>query len=237
MNPVKAMLYEKDAQDRKVAFQFNPTAVAISHGCTLREIGIGKANRNDINGTTERAGSKFLSVQDNLEKLGFTTFRIGNLVFDGYPGAIDSCGQLLNWSYAFNEGGVNRMTALIFSWGLFQLGSNTTTRIEVSMTRAEVVYERFTPKGAPTRAKVSLDLRATADNPLRQNPTSGGVDLRSGHTVVNGDTLAGIAGRAYGSPSQWRRLARVNGIEDPLRIRPGDQVAVPSRDDVQAAAR
>jgi len=33
--------------------------------------------------------------------------------------------------------------------------------------------------------------------------------------VKQGDTLAWIAGKEYGNPSEWRIIADANGIDDP----------------------
>ena len=49
------------------------------------------------------------------------------------------------------------------------------------------------------------------------------------HTVVQGDTLAGIAQQAYGDASQFPRIfaANRNQLSDPNLIHPGQQLRVP----------
>jgi nucleoid-associated protein YgaU len=49
------------------------------------------------------------------------------------------------------------------------------------------------------------------------------------HTVVQGDTVAGIAQQAYGDASQFPRIfaANCNQLADPNLIRPGQQLRVP----------
>ena len=49
------------------------------------------------------------------------------------------------------------------------------------------------------------------------------------HTVVQGDTLSGIAQEAYGDASQYLRIfaANRNQLSDPNRIFPGRQLRVP----------
>ena len=49
------------------------------------------------------------------------------------------------------------------------------------------------------------------------------------HTVVQGDTLSGIAQEAYGDASQFSRIfaANCNQLSDPNLIRPGQQLRVP----------
>jgi nucleoid-associated protein YgaU len=55
---------------------------------------------------------------------------------------------------------------------------------------------------------------------------------RRAHTVTAGDSLARIATAQYGSPGRWRQIAAANGIEDPLRVRPGDRVYLPNPEEL-----
>lgn len=47
------------------------------------------------------------------------------------------------------------------------------------------------------------------------------------HTVVAGDTLAGIAAAFLGDAARWRDVARANRIEDPLALKPGSALVIP----------
>ena len=47
-----------------------------------------------------------------------------------------------------------------------------------------------------------------------------------------GDSLAVIAYREYGNPALWRPLADVNGIDDPMRVRPGRTIFLPTADEL-----
>lgn len=63
---------------------------------------------------------------------------------------------------------------------------------------------------------------------IRQPPTS----ILSGEQTMTievqpGDTLSGIAGRYLGNELLFFALARLNGIEEPRLLRPGQQVKVP----------
>jgi len=46
---------------------------------------------------------------------------------------------------------------------------------------------------------------------------------------VAGDTLASVAYEEYRNPTKWRALAEANGIDDPMRLRPGAVLIVPNR--------
>ena len=48
------------------------------------------------------------------------------------------------------------------------------------------------------------------------------------HTCSStGDSLASVAYAEYGDPTAWRAVARFNGIDDPLRCRPGTRLLLP----------
>jgi nucleoid-associated protein YgaU len=44
--------------------------------------------------------------------------------------------------------------------------------------------------------------------------------------VSEGDTLGGIAHSIYGDATLWRLLAEANDIDNPLSLRPGQQLIV-----------
>jgi nucleoid-associated protein YgaU len=97
-----------------------------------------------------------------------------------------------------------------------------------------VQYTLFHPDGRPIRAQVKLALiqvaksedGSSAPGTQRQNPTTRG-DIVSSHVVREGDSLPGIAYAAYGDPTRWRTIALANGIDDPLRLRRGEPLAIP----------
>lgn len=47
--------------------------------------------------------------------------------------------------------------------------------------------------------------------------------------VRQGDSLASIAAAVYRDPSQWRVIARANGIENPLAVPPGAKLTLPKQ--------
>lgn len=93
-------------------------------------------------------------------------------------------------------------------------------------------YTMFRPQGTPMRATCRVTLEEIPTDAAKQNPTSGGLATRGGHTVVAGDSLASIAYREYGAPAYWRALAEANRIDDPLRLRPGARLLVPPAEEV-----
>jgi nucleoid-associated protein YgaU len=45
--------------------------------------------------------------------------------------------------------------------------------------------------------------------------------------VQQRETLDFIASQEYGQASHWRHIAEANGIDDPMRVRPGTVLALP----------
>jgi nucleoid-associated protein YgaU len=106
------------------------------------------------------------------------------------------------------------------------------TSFAAFVTSVQAKYTLFTPDGTPIRATCSVALEEMPGDPLKQNPTSGALAARTLHTVVAGDSLASIAYREYGDPGMWRPLAAFNGIDDPIRLRLGSSLFVPTADEL-----
>jgi Contractile injection system tube protein/LysM domain len=86
----------------------------------------------------------------------------------------------------------------------------------------------FSPEGVPLRATLTLTLREykTLDEQLDQLNLSSPNRTHS-HVTRLGDTLAGVAGRYYRRPGEWRAIAQANEIEDPRRLATGRFLRVP----------
>jgi len=91
-----------------------------------------------------------------------------------------------------------------------------------------VQYTMFRPDGTPTRATATITLQEVPSQAAKQNPTSGGLDIRSSRTVVAGDSLQSISTAEYGGPAQWRAIALANRIADPLRVPAGTRLLLPT---------
>jgi len=115
-------------------------------------------------------------------------------------------------------------------WVLFRWGGLTGFLAYVSSVSAK--YTLFTAAGLPIRATCTVTLEELSGDPPRQNPTSGGPAPRREHVLVEGDTLAGIAYDEYGDAGAWRAVAEVNGIDDPMRLRPGRHLLLPATEDL-----
>jgi hypothetical protein len=118
---------------------------------------------------------------------------------------------------------------VVLRWG-------NVTSFTAFITSVQAKYTLFSPDGNPIRATCSLALEEMPGSPPKQNPTSGALATRSSYTLVAGDSLASIAYREYGDPALWRLLAGFNGIDDPLRLRPGLSLLIPGPEELFVAA-
>jgi nucleoid-associated protein YgaU len=118
---------------------------------------------------------------------------------------------------------------VLFGWG-------TTMHFVACVKSVNAKYTLFRYDGTPIRATCSLTLEEIPTETPRQNPTSGGLAARRTHMVVDGDSLASIAYREYGTPTLWRALAEANDIDDPLRLRTGRNLLIPPATEAVAHA-
>jgi Contractile injection system tube protein len=89
-------------------------------------------------------------------------------------------------------------------------------------------FTLFSPEGVPLRATLTLVLREykTLDEQLDQLNLSSPNRTHS-HVTRAGDSFAGLAGRYYHKPGEWRAIADSNDIEDPRRIGIGRFLTIP----------
>jgi nucleoid-associated protein YgaU len=118
-----------------------------------------------------------------------------------------------------------RLPVLLFMWGVGgPLGGGT----KVNLEKVDVDYQRFDWTGVPVWAKVTLTLVEYSAPLANTNPTSAGVPGRSKHVLTQGENVVQVATGAYGSPDAWRTVAEANGLDDPLRLKPGRTLVLPA---------
>ncbi len=122
-----------------------------------------------------------------------------------------------------------RPPTVTFAWG-------STVGFTAVARQLNIQYTLFGPTGNPIRALCKLTLLQVAKADSRS--TSGPAATESSivktaapppavHVVSEGDSLPSIAQSAYGDSSQWRKVAEANEIDDPLRPRRGQALAIP----------
>jgi nucleoid-associated protein YgaU len=128
------------------------------------------------------------------------------------------------------RGTVYKLPLLLFSWG--GGGGPIGLSYKVTIEKVDIHYERFNEFGVPVWAKINMTLKEFVDAPPLTNPTSGGPAGRTKHVVTAGENIVRIANTSYGSPAAWRAVAEANGLDDPLRIKPGRLLDLPGPDEL-----
>lgn len=214
-----------------VNFDFNPEKIAIRRTATYTV----RPNMQGMQSPGGASGTITKVVQA-------PQITLSKVIFEGLTAKL-RCDQLLRWMSPFSGpgsmgiGGATLETTLpklTFQWGPPMVAF----MYEVRLVSVSIAYVRFDVTGIPLRAEVDLSLREqpSALASLPTNPTSGGLPGRRTHTVGEGETLAAIATKHYGRPGLWRRVAEVNGITDPSRLRPGRTLYLPNPHELTGGA-
>jgi hypothetical protein len=226
--PIRGFLVPKGSfPPAGLQFHFNPTNMTITKVPGWHSEPV----RNDPKGQPH---TEWVGNQPALLKL--------KLLFDstddfGLPRSVsDAIDQLREWTAPTRSSMNNQRpqpTTLQLYWG-----SDPTSYFPLCRIKSLTIrYTKFDRTGSPERATVDIQLAEVANRLPMQNPTSGGIVGRRSVTVDAGDTLAGIAFREYGNPNMWRALAEANGIDNPMRLRPGAALLVPDRGDAERLVR
>jgi hypothetical protein len=121
---------------------------------------------------------------------------------------------------------------LLVQWGPPMMGFT----FAATLSQVDVSYVRVSALGIPTHAQINMVLKERPTLLSLTNPTSGGRPGRTRHVMIADESLMSIAVSAFGTPSAWRAIAEVNGIDDPDSLKPGDVVYLPARDELKSLA-
>jgi len=204
-----------------VVFAFNPASIVISHMAPMQT---SNGHGGHHHGGDDKPNVVVNSTPDEAPKAnGTTSIVMRALTFTGQE-VRATCDRLLGWTL-FKEAAPSALKKqdlpeLRFSWG--------SQIYLVNLNQVTINYTRFTRDGTPIRAVVDLTLHSVPKIPAATNPSSGGQSGRRTHLLTGAETLPELATRTYGRPEHWREIATANGIEDPLRVRPGARLYLPS---------
>lgn len=108
------------------------------------------------------------------------------------------------------------------------LGGQRRAGFTCVMESVKQKFTLFSPEGVPLRATLSVSLREyrPLELQLKQLDLSS-PDRTHVHVLARGENLAFVSYQYYERVSDWREVARANGIEDPRRLRPGSFLRVP----------
>lgn len=222
------------AGNKTVAFPYSPEKVKVMY------------KGNELKGSSVQPdqGSEYLP--------GVTSYVISNLTLEG-PRCLTDVRNLLLWATPVPKvsdgkpsscpptdgkepkadeepGGHADQPIIEFTWG-------TAFHADVQLKTVDANYIRFSPDGQPLRADVTVTLKVVKDKAntkpmIGGNPTSGGLAGRSSRLITDSDTLPLVAREHYGDPGAWRDIAAANGIDDPLRVRPGRLLYLPANSEL-----
>jgi len=215
-----ARLVRTDTDDA-VQFDFNPAAIVISHTAPM-QTSTGRGSHRDGDRDSSNSTAALSSVDEVAKANGVTSISIRAVTFVG-PQLVQNCTLLLSWTQFkdVDKSAQKRdLPELKFIWGA--------QNYLVNLNQVTINYSRFSRSGSPVRALVDLTLHSIPKIPGPTNPSSGGLSGRRTHLLTGAETLPGLATKTYGGPERWREIAAANGIEDPLRVRPGTRVYLPS---------
>lgn len=96
------------------------------------------------------------------------------------------------------------------------------------LTSVTQSFTMFSDSGTPVRANLTVKFgEVIFPEQESQQVKRQTADFSKIHTVIEGETLSGIAGKLYDNPLIWRPIALANGIADPRSISVGQQLRIP----------
>lgn len=212
---VAATIYEADEKGIPIGgitvpCMFNPFEYTVSKSNSYAEDPKNRSNAPQMN--FQKAGAQTLKLS-----LTFDTFETGADV----SGITNQLWKLMQPKDARDGGDKKEPPRVAFLWGVFRFAAVIT-----NMTQKFTLFKK---DGTPVRAKV--DVTFTQHNDINdypgQNPTSGGGPIMRTWPVVRGDRLDTIAAAVYKDATKWSQIAEFNGLDDPLALRPGQQIVIP----------
>jgi len=155
--------------------------------------------------------------------------KVSSLYFDTYEDKENVRTRFIDAleALAHFDPGLHRPPKVLFMWGQFMAENDDYNSCQWYIKKVAVTYVMFLNDGTPVRAKVDLELveATSVDRQMQRDPQS--PDHAKVYTVRRGDTLQSIAWHEYDDAAQWRRIAEVNAIDDPLALEPGTKLLVP----------
>jgi nucleoid-associated protein YgaU len=218
----KATLHEAETPSKKLEFGFNPTQVAYSRSV--------KFNRQATPNSTSKADPPAQFTGTDPTSLQLTLLIDAMTVENG--SIQPQLDQLVEWTTVPEDTPTASPPQLVFNWGSLKIGGQSA--FVGFLEQLKVTIEMFARDGTPLRASVSLTLKSGALAPAGTNPTSGAEKSRKRRVLQRGQSLQSLAYSEYRDASAWRAIAELNGIDDPTRLRPGQEILLPDRRELVA---
>jgi hypothetical protein len=218
--PVKAYIWNEDKNQKVVDCLFNPTEYSFT-----------KSNTWSPNNSVGR-DLPVVSFQSGGQ-MSMTV----SLLFDTYALAATGGGtnpqdvrkytekvldlMKVDPSLKDSTSGHSRPPRVSFRWG----NSWSFKSVITSVTQR---FTMFLSDGTPVRATLNVTFQQVEQEGTYppQNPTSL-AEVRKIRVVGPGETIDTIAFQEYGDSRKWKVIADFNNLDNPLRLRPGQRLAIP----------
>jgi phage protein U len=222
----KAKLKVVEGGSGQIEFQFNPTKYTVTRSASW-------THAPKSTGIADNA-AQYVGESSPAE------IKLDDILFDAFEelnGDVSpQVKQLLDWTKPTAESITKKKPQppiLQFDWG----GNPAIDEFKGYLESVTATYTMFNKSGKPIRAKCSLSLKSVMKlGQKAQNPTSGSLEARRTHMLVEGESLHSIAYAEYGLARYWRALAAFNNIDDPLRLRPGRRLLLPTAEEAAELA-
>ncbi len=210
--------------EKSYEFDYNPKELSFSSEAVIKTVSTGAGTDEPQQQVVGAKGSE-LSFE-----LFFSIFEVGDLLAAKLQ--INDLVELKNELLALTRPhestvGANKTPSpplVDFSWG--DLITDPALVKKVAVT-----YTHMLPDGTPVRMKAKVDFTGTMKEKKGTNPTSGGRTNRKSHTLLAGETLASVAFAEFNDSALWRAIAEENEIDDPMRMKAGSVLLLPSFED------
>jgi nucleoid-associated protein YgaU len=221
LSMTKAKLKVVQGGSGELEFQFNPTKYTVTRSASW-------THAPKSAGITDTA-AQYVGESSPAE------IKIDDILFDAFEKKIGDVSpdvkKLLDWTKPTADSISKKKPQppiLAFDWG----GNPAIDEFKGYLESVTATYTMFNKSGKPIRAKCSISLKSvTKLGKKSQNPTSGSLESRRSHLLVQGESLHSIAYAEYGLASYWRALAVFNDIDDPMRLRPGSRILLPTAEE------
>jgi phage protein U len=222
----KAKLKVVEGGSGELEFQFNPSKYTMTRSASW-------THAPKSHGITDTA-AQYVGESSPAE------IKIDDILFDAYEqpnGDVSpKVKQLLDWTKPTPDSITKKKPQppiLQFDWG----GNPALDEFKGYLESVSASYTMFNKTGKPIRAKCSVSLKSvTKLGKKATNPTSGALESRRTHLLIEGESLHSIAYAEYGLARYWRGLAAFNDIDDPLRLRPGTRLLLPTAEEAASLA-
>jgi len=228
-NPLKATFQRIGSdgkfQDPVVPVRFNPTEYTLNKGAQIAEVtipGLDSPILQFVRGQTETLSLDLFfdttefGMDDNAHSVATLTDEFYKLVKI--------------------EGATHAPPICFFSWGSdfpgqrpYNKGSPQRHGFKCVVESVRQRFTLFSPQGVPLRATLTVSLKeykTLAEQMNEINKTS--PDHSHTHVVQLGETLSQISYALYDDPTQWRAIADQNAILDPLELKRGAVLEIPT---------